>query len=73
MPGVKPVVTDSGSTTSSAPVASTHASTQSTRLGQVALDRLGRERPGSGAIWTAATVNAFMGDLLPATVASPVP
>ena len=60
MPGVKPVVTDSGSTTSSAPVASTHRSTHSTALARLPLTDSGVSGPGSGAIWIAAAVNALI-------------
>ena len=67
------MVTDSGRTTSSAPVDSTARVTQSDALARLPLTDSAVSGPGSGAIWTAATVNAFMGDLLPATVASPVP
>src|SRR6476620_468381 len=58
--GVKPVVADSGSTTSSAPVASTQRVSQSTHFSTLALTASGDSGPATGAIWTAAAVNARM-------------
>ena len=57
---MKPVVADSGSTTSSAPVASTQRVSQSTHRSMFALTLSGLSGPGTGAIWTAAAVNARM-------------
>ena len=58
MPGVKPVVADSGSTTSSAPVASTHRRVMSTSLSRLAATDAAVSGPGAGATWTAAAVKA---------------
>src|SRR6476659_4858504 len=58
--GVKPVVADSGSTTSSAPVASTQRVTQSTHISTLALTASRDSGPATGAIWTAAAVIARM-------------
>src|SRR5665647_3498001 len=59
-PGVKPVVTDSGRTTSSAPVASTQRVSQSTHFSMLALTTSGLRGPATGATWTAAAVKARM-------------
>ena len=58
MPGVNPVVADSGSTTSSAPVASTHRRVNSTSLSRLAATDAAVSGPGTGATWTAAAVKA---------------
>src|SRR5471030_818223 len=57
-PGVKPVVADSGRTTSSAPVASTQRVSQSTHLTMLASTTSRLSGSATGAIWTAAAVKA---------------
>src|SRR5262245_11719094 len=59
MPGVNPVEAVSGSTTSSAPVASTHRSTSATQRSTLDLMLAAVNGPGAGATWIAAAVNAF--------------
>src|SRR5665811_885625 len=59
-PGVKPVVADSGRTTSSAPVTPTHRVSQSTHFSMLALTASGLSGPATGAIWIAAAVKARM-------------
>ena len=55
---MNPVVADSGSTTSSAPVASTQRRVKSTHLSRFLRTDSGDRGPGTGASWMAAAVNA---------------
>src|SRR5437762_4062115 len=59
-PGVNPVLAASGSTSTSAPVASTQRSMRSTQAARLALTDSGVSGPGAGGTWTAAATNGSM-------------